>query len=127
MGAKGDQGIQGAKGDAGVSPGFLAVNIDGTINSSYSDTSATVSNPSAGVYCIGGLSPGPKSAVVSGGNRYVAPLYNDTIATVRVATPPGDTLVSCANTDQVRVTTYAAGQNGTTGLVNRDFYIWLVH
>ena len=31
------------------------------------------------------------------------------------------------DTDQVRVTTYAAGNNGITGLVNRVFTIWLLN
>ena len=129
----------GPQGPAGPSPRYLTFGvyhpsdgtIDATIDPSRSDTSATVSNPQPGVYCIGGLSPAPQSAVVSAATNIdfsrasPVPVNDDTIVSATVAFPPDSTLALCSATDQVRVTTYAAGNNGITGLVDRVFTIWV--
>ncbi|MFY9580509.1 MAG: hypothetical protein WAQ33_14445 [Gaiellaceae bacterium] len=135
----GPQGPVGPRGPAGASR-YLTVGIyhpadgtiDATIDTSASNTSATVTNPQPGVYCIGGLSPAPVSAVITAHDNInfssspPVPVNDDTIASASVVQPnSGDTLALCADTDQVRVTTYAAGNNGITGLVNRVFTMWL--
>lgn len=45
---------------------FLAVRGNGTVNPTASTTTAHVTNPSPGTYCISGLSPAPRAVVISG-------------------------------------------------------------
>lgn len=45
---------------------FLRINADGSVDSSRSTTSAAVTHPAAGSYCVDGLSPAPRSVLVSG-------------------------------------------------------------
>ena len=130
-GPKGDTGDTGPEGPAGVTPGYVRVNADGSFTGSIA--SATVTNPQAGVYCIGGISPAPQTAVASpvsnamfNAQGQVTGFTNvDTIVSDTVVSPPDVVAGGCSPTDQVRVTTYAAGNNGVSGLVNRPFTIWL--
>ena len=80
--------------------------------------SATVTNTVAGEYCFEGLSFAALSAVVSGDNGFG---FNDTLASVRIATPTGSALGGCPAAATVRVRTYDIS---SAALANRAFLIW---
>lgn len=89
--------------------------LDTTLPFSNLDT-ATITNPSAGVYCIGGLSFTPAAAMVTSSNRDG---QNDTLASV-FRSPLS--VIDCAN-GSVRVRTYDISN---AALTNRPFWIWII-
>lgn len=81
-------------------------------------SNANVTNPAAGTYCFDGLSFTPLSAMVTGDSGFG---FNDTLASVRIATPTGSALAPCPATAPVRVRTFDIS---SAALINRGFLIW---
>jgi hypothetical protein len=81
-------------------------------------SNANVTHPAPGTYCFEGLSFTALSAMVSGDSGFG---FNDTLASVRIATPPGGVLAPCPDAASVRVRTYDVGD---ALLADRRFLIW---
>jgi hypothetical protein len=83
-------------------------------------SNANVTHPAAGTYCFDGLSFTPLSAMVSADSGFG---FNDTLASVRIATPAGGALTPCPATAPVRVRTYDVS---SATLEDRRFLIWFL-
>jgi hypothetical protein len=124
-GQTGPRGPAGPPGPSGGSSGvraYVEVEFDGTLiadrNSGVSQDNVT--HPSTGVYCVGGLSFAPRSAVATGQNGFG---QHFTLVTAAIARQ-GQSLAGCAGTDQVRVRT--VGVNLTPRqLEDHPFFLWL--
>ena len=73
-GPAGAPGTAGVPGIPGTAVAFAHINGDGTLDAANvkAITSANISHPAVGTYCITGLSPAPKNAVANVGANGVA-------------------------------------------------------
>jgi hypothetical protein len=94
---------------------------DGTISGAdrvKNLTNANVTHPAAGVYCFEGLDFTALSAMVSADSGFG---FNDTLVSVRIATPTGGVLAPCPAAASVRVRTFDVSD---VALMDRRFLIW---
>jgi len=116
-GATGPTGAAGAPGAAGTALAYAHIFAGGTVDSSNQKGfgSATVSNPSSGIYCIGGLSFTPANVVATvdfntgGGN---GPVITATLGAGSGAGCPAGTQI-----------TVGTGTGGVSTLTNRNFFV----
>jgi hypothetical protein len=138
-GPQGGPGPQGPPGPEGSAKAYARINGDGTVNPTFSKgiTSANVTHPRTGVYCLRGLGFDPKIVVGNGvaGLRadpvdVVAPAQFDTVITTAVLPLNPDSFLGVCDTAlsptqaTVRLYVYAAG-GPSAGLVDRPFSILL--
>jgi len=94
---------------------------DGTISAANrvkNLSNANVTHPAAGTYCFEGLSFEALSAMTTGDSGFG---FNDTLTSVRIATPTGGVLAPCPAAASVRVRTYDVSDGS---LQDRRFLIW---
>ena len=120
-------GPPGASGINGSAAAFALIQGNGSVDDaqSFNVTDANVTNPSIGVYCIGGLPFQPKSAVATP-QATSALDTRDRIAAVLVSTAPAIPF-GCAAGDLVRVQIIDNGVLGATaaGFANNFVQVWI--
>lgn len=128
QGQQGQQGLKGDKGDTGE-PGSAAayaeVSSSGAVSDAKNISSANITHPATGVYCIGGLAFEIGNAVATMQTASTLDT-RDRIAQVLLATAPSIPF-GCAAGDRLRVQVVDLGVLGATpaGLVDGFFYVWL--
>jgi hypothetical protein len=127
-GAQGPTGPTGATGAAGEAVAYARVGADGTLSTGTPAQSKNVvqaniaHTASSGIYCIGGLSFAPASAVVTTDNADAMATSNQIAS---VAVQRGQTLNSCdATHQQARVVMNQVDQTNAPTLTDHGFYIW---
>lgn len=125
QGIQGIQGIQGVQGPAGTALAYATLLATGTIATTAGTTpknvsDANITHPATGIYCFGGLSFAPETALVSVGNNSVTTAAMATVGVDgRLPTP---NLTDCTvGVSRVRVRIYAAASGA---LVDAPFTIW---
>ena len=123
----GPPGPPGASGINGSAAAFALIQGNHSVNAaeSFNVTDANVTNPSTGVYCIGGLPFQPKNAVATP-QATSALDSRDRIAAVLVSTAPGIPF-GCAAGDSIRVQIIDNGVLGATaaGFANNFVQVWI--
>lgn len=129
-GPKGDQGERGAQGPAGVAAGYARVGATGTLDAGTPPQNKNVvqenvehdGTTGTGVYCFGGLSFTPTSAVVTIDSAMALTTSNQIAS---VAVQRGNNLNNCdANHQQARVSILQVNNTEAPKLVDHGFYIW---
>jgi hypothetical protein len=140
----GPQGEQGPPGPAGTAEAYARIAADGSVNPTFSKgiTSANVSHPATGIYCLRNLGFQPKIAVgnaaatlrsdPSAPGGFAPGGFDTIVSTAVLIVPSADTVLAFCDTDvgpsqaSVRIYVFQAGAYQTpAGLVDRPFSILL--
>jgi hypothetical protein len=135
-GPQGPQGEAGEAGPPGTAAAYARINADGTVNTDFAQgiSSANVSHPATGIYCLRNLGfqpravvgTGPATIASDGAGGFIATGY-DTNVTASLLLTAGAFFVFCddASTppaERASVRIYVAAPNG---LVDRSFTVLL--
>ena len=123
--ATGPAGPPGSAGQPGSAAAYGLIEGGGTVDdaSSLNLTDGNVTNPSPGVYCIGGLPFQPRNAVATPEAASVLD-SRDRIAAVLLS-DSGSTPFGCAAGDRIRVQIIDLGVLGATAAGFTDNYVWI--
>jgi Collagen triple helix repeat (20 copies) len=140
QGAPGEKGARGEQGPSGTKA-YARIAADGTVDPTYAKgiTTANVSHPATGVYCLRNLGFQPKVAVGNAGasirldpsSGYVAADFDTIVSTAVLVVPNPDQFAFCdtepgPSQASVRIYLYQTGADAPdAGFVDRPFRILL--
>lgn len=142
QGAPGEKGARGEQGPSGTKA-YARIAADGTVDPTYAKgiTTANVSHPTTGVYCLRNLGFQPKVAVGNAGasirldpsspSGYVAADFDTIVSTAVLVLPSPDQFAFCdtepgPSQASVRIYLYQTGADAPdAGFVDRPFRILL--